>query len=209
MSGCAPLTILHPLDGHDRRRGAVRRDRRAVGQRQVHAARPDRGSRRADVGLGRRSTAWTSRSSARTRWRGCAARRSASCSSSSTSFRRSRRTRTSPCRWRSRGARDARRAGRRRCWTKSGSPGAPITTRRSSRAASSSGSRLRARSPTIRRSCSPTSRPATSTAPTAGTSWSCCSTSTARAARRSCSSRTTPSWRRWPMRGWCCATAAS
>ena len=33
--------------------------------------------------------------------------------------------------------------------------------------------------------------------------------SIARAARRSCWSRTTPSWRRWPTRGWSCATAAS
>ena len=30
-----------------------------------------------------------------------------------------------------------------------------------------------------------------------------------RAARRSSWSPTTPSWRRWPMPGWCCATAAS
>ena len=48
-----------------------------------------------------------------------------------------------------------------------------ITIRRSSPAASSSGSRSRARSPTIRRSCWPTSRRATSTRTTGATSWSC------------------------------------
>ena len=49
MSGSAPLTILHPLDLHDRGR-PVRRDHGAVGQRQVDAARADRRPRRADVG---------------------------------------------------------------------------------------------------------------------------------------------------------------
>ena len=67
-----------------------------------------------------------------------------------------------------------------RCSTKSGSPTAAITIRRSSRAASSSASRSRARWRTIRRSCSPTSRPATSTARRATTSSTCCSTSIAR-----------------------------
>ena len=59
-SGSEPLTILHPLSFDDRAR-TVRRHRRAVGQRQVDAARADRGARRADVGLGPRSTASTSR----------------------------------------------------------------------------------------------------------------------------------------------------
>ena len=46
---------------------------------------------------------------------------------------------------------------------------------------------LPAHSPTIRRSCSPTSRPATSTPPPAAISWSCCSTCSAPGARHSCS----------------------
>jgi predicted ABC-type transport system involved in lysophospholipase L1 biosynthesis ATPase subunit len=62
---------------------------------------------------------------------------------------------------------------------------------------------------TTRRSCSPTSRPATSIARTAGTSWSCCDRSTPREGRRSCWSRTTRSWPGWPTRASCCATDAS
>ena len=88
-------------------------------------------------------------------------------------------------------------------------PSAAITTRRSSRAASSSASRSRARSPTIRRSCSPTSRPAISTARPATRSSSSCSTSIERAGRRSCWSRTIRSWRRWPTWRSRCATGAS
>ena len=61
---------------------------------------------------------------------------------------------------------EPRRRARRRCSPKSASRTAAITIRRSSRAASSSASRSRARSPTIRRSCWPTSRPAISTATT-------------------------------------------
>ena len=49
MSGTAPLTILHPLDLHVAG-GPVGRDHGPVGQRQVHAARPDRRARRADDG---------------------------------------------------------------------------------------------------------------------------------------------------------------
>ena len=64
------------------------------------------------------------------------------------------------------GGADAGATGRRRCSPKSACRIAAITIRRSSRAASSSASRSRARSPTIRRSCWPTSRPATSTART-------------------------------------------
>ena len=60
------------------------------------------------------------------------------------------------------GLRDARQRAER-CSKRSASPGAPITTRPSCRAASSSASRWRARSPTPRRSSWPTSRPATST----------------------------------------------
>ena len=61
------------------------------------------------------------------------------------------------------GRRDAAAARGGSCSTRSASPIAAITIRRSSRAASSSASRLPARSPTTRRSCWPTSRPATST----------------------------------------------
>ena len=64
------------------------------------------------------------------------------------------------------GVRSAAAARRRRCSTKSAWPSAAITIRRSSRAASSSASRSRGRSPTIRRCCSPTSRPEISTATT-------------------------------------------
>ena len=55
-------------------------------------------------------------------------------------------------------------------------PTAAITIRRSCRAASSSAWRSPARSPTIRRCCSPTNRPATSTARPDTRSSSCCST---------------------------------
>ena len=74
----------HPssADDHDSAR-AVRGHRRPVGQRQVDAARTDRRPRRADLRLGARSTASTSRGSTKTRWPSCAARRSASSSSSS------------------------------------------------------------------------------------------------------------------------------
>ena len=58
--------------------------------------------------------------------------------------------------------------------------------RRSSRAASSSASRSRARSPITRRLSWPTSRRETWTARTAATSWICCAGSMAAAARRSC-----------------------
>ncbi len=68
-------------DDHDSSR-PVRRDRRAVGQRQVDAARPARRPRCADIGIGAGSTASTSRGSTKTRSRSCAARRSASSSSS-------------------------------------------------------------------------------------------------------------------------------
>ena len=74
------------------------------------------------------------------------------------------------------GRRDARQPGRRRCSTRSACRTAAITTRRSSRAASSSGWRSRGRWPTTRRSSWPTSRPATSTAPTGATCSTCCST---------------------------------
>ena len=79
----------HPASARSRRaRRAVPGDHRAVGQRQVDAARADRGSRLARRPGRSRSTASTSRRSTKTRWRGCAARRSASSSSSSTSCRR-------------------------------------------------------------------------------------------------------------------------
>ena len=84
----------------------------------------------------------------------------------------------------------AARAGPRSSWNRSGSPTVPSICRRRSRAVSGSGSRSPARSATSPTSCSPTSRPATSTAPPR---WTCCgcSTACARAARRSSSSPTT------------------
>ena len=83
MSGTSPLTILHPLDLHVPA-GRVARDHGTVGQRQVHAARAHRRPRRADVRPHPDRRRRTSRTSARTRWPGCAARRSGSCSSSFT-----------------------------------------------------------------------------------------------------------------------------
>ena len=85
-------------NGHERQRAAddsssalaadsarpVRRDRRAVGQRQVDAARADRRPRRADRRFGADRRRRHHARSAKMRWRGCAARRSASCSSSFT-----------------------------------------------------------------------------------------------------------------------------
>ena len=79
----------------------------------------------------------------------------------------------------------------RRCSTRWACTTAVITIRRSCRAASSSASRSPARWPTIRRSCSPTSRPAISTAPTAGTSSICCCRYAGRGRSRWSSSRTT------------------
>ena len=52
MSGSTPLTILHPLD-LTIAAGQFVADHRAVGQRQVHAARADRGARRANGGRDR------------------------------------------------------------------------------------------------------------------------------------------------------------
>ena len=66
----------------------IRRHRGPVGQRQVHAARAARRPRRAVHRARSSSTASTSPASARTGWRSCAARRSGSCSSSSTWCRR-------------------------------------------------------------------------------------------------------------------------
>ena len=63
----------------------------------------------------------------------------------------------------------------------------PTTIRRSCPAASSSAWRSPARWPTIRRSCWPTSRPATSTRRPAGTSWRCCSAVRRTGAARWCS----------------------
>src|SRR4051812_15519231 len=96
-----------------------------------------------------------------------------------------------------------------RCCRRSGWGRAGITIHRSCRAASSSASPSRARSPTIRRFSSPTSPPATSIRGPGTRSSICCSRSTAAARRRWSSSRTTPSWRRWPTRRSRCATGAS
>ena len=82
--------------------------------------------------------------------------------------------------------------GRGRRWTRSGCRTASRTRRPSSRAASASGWRSRGRSSGAPRSCSPTSRPATSTRARAPTSWRCCRSCTRRG-RRSSRSRTT--WR--------------
>ncbi len=85
-----------------------------------------------------------------------------------------------------------------------------ITIRRSCRAANSSGSRSPGRWPTIRRSCWPTNRPAIWTVPDrAAGHRSAAQRQPRSAARRSCSSRTTPSSRRLPTSRSRCATAAS
>ena len=73
-----PLDSLGPLRG----------DRRAVGQRQVDAARAARRPRRAEHGRDPDRRHRHHEARARTSWRGCAARRSASSSSSFTSCRR-------------------------------------------------------------------------------------------------------------------------
>ena len=65
MSGGQPLTILHPLD-LTVARGAVRGGDRAVGQREVDAARADRRARRAVHRAASSSTGGTSPASART-----------------------------------------------------------------------------------------------------------------------------------------------
>ena len=107
---CATTTwaseVVHAVRGvslHGRAR-RVRRDRRPVGVRQVHAAQPARRHRPADVGHRVPSAATRRGPDARRATRrasGCGA--SASSSSASTSCRRSRRARTSSCRWPRRG----------------------------------------------------------------------------------------------------------
>ena len=89
--------------------------------------------------------------------------------------------------------------GRVRRSTTSASRTGSRTRRRSSRAASASASRSRGRSSAGRRSCSPTSRPATSTAAPAPTSSRCCRRCTRPARRSSRSPTTTRSPR--PSRG--------
>ena len=176
-SGTGMLTILHPLDlTHPV--GPRRRDHRAVGQRQVDAARAARRARRAVDGQ---------RHHRRRRHHGARRGRAGAVARPADRLRLP----VLPpaavadrARERARADGDCRRQAARpraptRCWPRSVSPTARITIRRSSRAASSSASRSRARSPTIRRCCSPTSRPATSTARPATRSSSCCSTSTA------------------------------
>src|SRR5690606_19463883 len=79
-------------------------------------------------------------------------------------------------------------------------------TRRSFQAASSSGSRSRARSSAILRSCSPTSRPETSIRRTATPSCGC-STSCTPTGRRSAWSPTIPASRNAPSGGSRCSTA--
>ncbi len=97
----------------------------------------------------------------------------------------------------------------KRCSARSAWATAAIIIRRSSRAASSSGSPWPAPSPPGRRSCSPTSPPATSTARTAARCSTSCWRCAARPAPPSCWSPTTPRWRRWPTARCTCATAAS
>src|ERR1043166_4270654 len=75
------------------------------------------------------------------------------------------------------------------------SPNACTITRPNCPAASSSASRWRAPLAPIRRSWSPTSRPAISTRRPDGRSSNCCSPATPSAARRWCSSRTMRRWR--------------
>ena len=90
------------------------------------------------------------------------------------------------------GGAQSRSRARARC--ASVSPTAATTCRTSFPAASASASRSRARSSPGPRSCSPTSRPATSTRRRPPRS-SRCSTSSTRTARRSCSSHTSPTSR--------------
>ena len=125
-------------------------------------------------------------------WRRCARPGSASSSSSSSSPSTRPRSRTSPtgCSTRASPSRERRERGRRRARRGRARRPAARHGRRSSRAASASAWRSPARSSAGRRSCSPTSRPATSTARPAPRS-SRCSTSCTRPARRSPSSPTT------------------
>ena len=200
-----PLTILHPLTLDDCRR-AVRRHRRAVGQRQVDAARAHRRARRADVGpvLIDGVDITTLDEDALARLRGekigfvfqffhlipsLTALENVPVPMEI----------AGPAR-RGRARAGAARRGR-------AAPAARITIRRSSRAASSSASRSRARWPTIRRSCWPTSRRATSTAPTAATSWICCCSVAAHAEATLVLVTHDASWPPWPTRGSSCATA--
>ncbi len=174
MSGGA--AAHHPASPRPRRaRRAVPGHRRPVGQRQVDAARADCRARLAIDGHDRDRRHRHHAPRRRRAGARCGARRSASCSSSSTWCRRSPRSRTSRCRWRSRAGRDA--AGARAGAARRGGAARPRASlsRRSCRAASSSASPSRGRWPTTRRSSSPTSPPAISTARTAGTSSTCCS----------------------------------
>ena len=177
-------------DGHERHRAAhdsssadhddparpVRRHRRAVGQRQVDAARPDRRPRRADHPGRSSSTASTSRSSAKTRWRKLRGEKIGFVFQFFHLIPSLTALENVAVPMEIAGAADAGAAGRGAARGSRADGPRRTTIRRSCRAASSSASRSRARWPTTRRLCWPTSRPAISTAPTAATSWICCAT---------------------------------
>ena len=168
--------------------GGVRRHRRAVGQRQDHAARPARRARPADRRHGppRRPGARRAR---RGRARAAARREGRLRLPVLPAHPHPHRARERP------GPARAARRGRRRPGRRAARAGGPrrprrTTTRPSSPAASSSAWRWRARSARGPGSCSPTSPPATSTpppAPRSSTSWP---SSTATSAPRSCWSPT-------------------
>ena len=203
MSGTEPLTILHPLSlqiPHGQFVAIVG----TVGQRQVDAARADRRPRRALVGIGphrRRRHHRGSSEDALARLRGekigfvfqffhlipsLTAYENVAVPMEIAGARR-----------RPAARRAAARGGR------ADRPRASLSVAAVGRRAAARRAR-RARSRTTRRSCSPTSRPATSTAPTAGTSWSCCGRfTTARGTTHRPGHARRRAGARSPTPGWC------
>ena len=176
-SGTGQLTILHPLD-LTIERGRVVAITGPSGQREIDAARVDRRARCAV------------RRAHRPRRRGHYDARRGRAGAPPRRSGRDRVPVLSPAavadgvreraryRWRSPAFATRTRA-RGRCCRRSASASERTTIHHSCRAASSSASRLPARSPTILRSCSRTSRPEIWTARPDGRSSICCSRSTA------------------------------
>ena len=184
--GAEPPVVA--LDGvsFSGRRGELRRDRRPVRVGQVDAAAPDGHARAAEPGRGadhrprrrrpvRPRAVGAARDADRLRLPAVLPRRARDRA-------RERRRRAALRRRRRRRAARARSRGAR---ARSGSRTGSASGRPSSRAASASASRSRARSSAGPRSCSPTSRPATSTAPPAPRSSRCSRSCTPRARRSS------------------------